>query len=309
MSGAAPPDGDATRYGPASRGQDKPREQLPNANAARYAAPIEDYALIGDCHSAALVSKEGSIDWLCWPRFDSAACFAALVGTPDNGRWRIAPAPGSGQYPPAVPPGTLILETIFETQDGSVALIDFMTASTGNSSVVRIVEGRSGQVAMRLDLALRFDYGSAIPWVTQLRHGTGLRAIAGPYVVVLHGDTRLRGEKFTTVSEFTVAAGQRVSFAMTHGMSHLADPRVPEADAALDEIDAGWTAWSSRCLYHGEWRDVVRRSLLTLKALTYHPTGGIAAAATTSLPEYSAGCATGTIAFVGCAMRPSHCWR
>ena len=168
--GARPPEG----------AKDNPREQVPTANAARYAARIEDYALIGDCHSAALVSKEGSIDWLCWPRFDSSACFAALVGTPDNGRWRIAPAQAPVGIRRQYRPGTLILETIFETQDGSVALIDFMTAATGNSSVVRIVEGRSGQVAMRLDLALRFDYGSAIPWVTQLRHGTGLRAIAGP---------------------------------------------------------------------------------------------------------------------------------
>ena len=142
---------------------------------------------------------------------------------------------------------------------------------------------------MRLDLALRFDYGSAIPWVTRLQHGTGLRAIAGPYVVVLHSDVRLRGEKFTTVSDFTVAAGQRVSFAMTHGMSHLPMPHVPEADAALDETDAGWTAWSARCLYQGEWRDVVQRSLLTLKALTYYPTGGIVAAPTTSLPELPGG--------------------
>ena len=275
--------------GPPEGAKDDPREQVPTGNATRYAARIEDYALIGDCHSAALVSKEGSIDWLCWPRFDSSACFAALVGTPDNGRWRIAPAEAPVSIRRQYRPGTLILETIFETQDGSVALIDFMTAATGNSSVVRIVEGRSGQVAMRLDLALRFDYGSAIPWVTQLRHGTGLRAIAGPYVVVLHSSVRLRGEKFTTVSDFTVAAGQRVSFAMTHGMSHLAEPHVPEADAALDEIDAGWTAWSSRCLYQGEWRDVVQRSLLTLKALTYYPTGGIVAAPTTSLPELLGG--------------------
>ena len=153
---------------PPEGAKDNPREQVPPANAPQYAARIEDYALIGDCHSAALVSREGSIDWLCWPRFDSPACFAALVGTPDNGRWRIAPAEAPVSIRRQYRPGTLILETIFETQDGSVALIDFMTAATGNSSVVRIVEGRSGQVAMRLDLALRFDYGSAIPWVTQL---------------------------------------------------------------------------------------------------------------------------------------------
>ena len=145
----------------------------------------------------------------------------------------------------------MILETIFDTQEGSVALIDFMTAATGSSSVVRIVEGRVGQVAMRLDLALRFDYGSAVPWVTRLQHNTGLRAIAGPDVVVLHSGAQLRGEKLTTVSEFTVAAGQRVAFTLSHGQSHLADPVAPDAVTALDEIDAGWTAWSSRCLYPG----------------------------------------------------------
>jgi GH15 family glucan-1,4-alpha-glucosidase len=246
---------------------------------------IEDYALIGDCHSAALVSREGSIDWLCWPRFDSPACFAALVGTPDNGRWRIAPVEAPVRVTRHYRPGTMILETIFETQNGTVALIDFMTAATGGSSLVRIVEGRGGEVAMRLDFALRFDYGSAVPWVTRLHNRTGLRAIAGPDVVVLHSGVQLRGEKLTSVSEFTVAARQRVPFALAHGASHLPDPQVPQADAALQEIEAGWVSWSSRCLFQGEWRDTVVRSLLTLKALTYHPTGGIVAAPTTSLPE------------------------
>jgi GH15 family glucan-1,4-alpha-glucosidase len=273
----------------AGASKDNPRAQLPDADAPRYAARIEDYALIGDCHSAALVSRDGSIDWLCWPRFDSPACFAALVGTVDNGRWRIAPAVPSAHVARHYRPGTMILETIFETKDGSVALIDFMTAANGNSSLVRIVEGRRGKVAMQLDLALRFDYGSAIPWVTSLRHKTGLRAIAGPDVVVLHSGVQLRGRKLTTVSEFTVAEGQRIPFALSHGQSHLADPVVPQADAALEEMEAGWTAWSGRCTYQGEWRDAVHRSLLTLKALTYHPTGGIVAAPTTSLPELLGG--------------------
>ncbi len=248
--------------------------------------------MIGDCHSAALVSREGSIDWLCWPRFDSPACFAALVGTPDNGRWRIGPAGTPVGIRRQYRPGTMILETIFETQDGSVALIDFMTAATGNSSLVRIVEGRSGQVAMRLDLALRFDYGSAVPWVTRLQHNTGFRAIAGPDVVVLHSGVQLRGEKLTSVSEFTVAEGQRVRVhAVACGaVAHLAGSGgAGWPMAALDEIDAGWTAWSSRCLYQGEWREQVVRSLLTLKALTYYPTGGIVAAPTTSLPELPGG--------------------
>jgi GH15 family glucan-1,4-alpha-glucosidase len=268
---------------------DNPRARPSSAAAVHYGARIEDYALIGDCHSAALVSREGSIDWLCWPRFDSAACFAALVGTVDNGRWQIAPAEPAIRIIRRYRPGTMILETIFDTKDGSVALIDFMTAATGNSSVVRIVEGRAGQVAMHLDLALRFDYGSAIPWVTRLQHRTGLRAIAGPDVVVLHSDVLLRGRKLTTISAFTVAAGQRIRFALTHGPSHLPDPVVPQADAALEEIEAGWSSWSSRCTYNGKWRDVVQRSLLTLKALTYHPTGGLVAAPTTSLPEQLGG--------------------
>ncbi len=261
----------------------------PTPGPAKPPTRIEDYALIGDCHTAALVSRNGSIDWLCWPRFDSAACFAALVGTADNGYWRIAPADEAVRIRRQYRPGTMILETIFETQDGSVALIDFMTAATGGSSLVRIVEGRSGTVPMRLDLALRFGYGSAIPWVTSLQHHTGFRAVVGPDLVVLHSGAKLRGEKFTTVSDFPVSAGQRVPFVLSHGQSHLADPPVPEADKALEEIDAGWTAWSSRCLYHGEWRDTVVRSLLTLKALTYHPTGGIVAAPTTSLPEQPGG--------------------
>ena len=275
-------------------GASPPQEPERNArevppSAAAHPAPIEDYAMIGDCHSAALVSRHGSIDWLCWPRFDSPACFAALVGTPDNGRWRIAPAQPAKRISRQYRPGTLILETQFETSEGTVALIDFMTAATGTSSIVRIVEGRGGEVPMRLDLALRFDYGSAVPWVTQLRQNSGLRAIAGPDVVVLHGGAPLRGERLTTVSDFTVAAGQRVAFTLAHGPSHLPDPTAPDAATALDEIDAGWISWSSRCLYQGEFREQVVRSLLTLKALTYHPTGGIVAAPTTSLPELLGG--------------------
>jgi GH15 family glucan-1,4-alpha-glucosidase len=259
------------------------------ATAGRNTPRIEDYALIGDCHTAALVSKQGSIDWLCLPRFDSPACFAALVGTPDNGHWRIAPIEQPVQVRRQYRPGTLILETVFETPGGSVALIDFMTASSGNSSLVRIVEGRSGYVAMRLDLVLRFEYGSAVPWVTRMQHRTGLRAIAGPDVVLLHSSVPLRGVKLTTVGEFTVAAGQRVPFVLSHGQSHLAEPVVPQAEIALKETEAGWTAWSTRFTYRGEYRDVMQRSLITLKSLIYYPTGGIVAAPTTSLPEYPGG--------------------
>jgi GH15 family glucan-1,4-alpha-glucosidase len=254
-----------------------------------HPAPIEDYALIGNCRTSALVNRNGSIDWLCLPRFDSPACFAALVGRPDNGRWRIAP-----QHPPVsvrrqYRPGTMILETVFDTQDGSVALIDFMTAAAGTSSLVRIVEGRSGNVAMRLDFALRFDYGSTVPWVTRMQHRTGLRAIAGPDLVLLTSDVPLQGVHFTTVAEFTVAAGQRRPFVLSHGQSHVSDPTVPTADKALADAEAEWAAWSDRCSYHGAWREQVQRSLLTLKALTYQPTGGIVAAPTTSLPEQIGG--------------------
>jgi GH15 family glucan-1,4-alpha-glucosidase len=278
-SGPVPPE----QAGPDPRGRPAAPE------AARHPARIEDYALIGDCRSAALVSRDGSIDWLCWPRFDSPACFAALVGTPDNGRWRIAPHKPPNQVHRQYRRGTMILETAFDTQDGSVALIDFMTASSGNSSLVRIVEGRSGNVAMRLDLALRFDYGSTVPWVTRLHHRTGQRAIAGPDLVLLASGVPLQGHHLTTIAEFTVTAGQRIPFVLSHGPSHVPDPTVPDADTALDEAEAEWTTWSARCTYRGEWREQVLRSLLTLKALTYQPTGGIVAAPTTSLPEQLGG--------------------
>ena len=198
-------------------------------------------------------------------------------------------------------PGTLILETQFDTDNGSVALIDCMVP--GRDSVVRIVEGRSGSVAMRLDVALRFDYGSAIPWVTRLTHRHGFRAVAGPDQVVLHSDVALHGHDLTHVATFDVAAGQRIRFVLTHGLSYLPPPRPADPEAALAEAEAFWTGWSARCTYHGTWRDAVLRSLITLKALSYAPTGGIVAAPTTSLAgttrrraqlglPLTAGCAT-----------------
>ena len=266
-----------------------PREVSAAPTSSASAARIEDYALIGDCTTAALVSRDGSIDWLCWPRFDSGACFAALVGTPDNGRWRIAPTNTPSRIHRRYRPGTLIVETEFDTPDGSVALIDFMPVGAEHSSVIRIVEGHRGQIPMHLDLALRFEYGSAIPWVTRLHNGNGLRAIAGPDQVVLHSDVPLRGQHMTTVADFTVSAGQRVAFTLTHGASHLPPPPASDAGQALDATEAAWTSWSGRCAYQGEWRELVQRSLLTLKALTYQPTGGIVAAPTTSLPEQLGG--------------------
>src|SRR5664279_5376544 len=214
--------------------------------------PIENYALIGDCHTAALVSRDGSIDWLCWPRFDSPACFAALLGSAANGRWRIAPAETATRVTRRYLPGTMILETVFETASGSVALIDFMAVE--KHSVVRIVEGRSGSVEMRFDLALRFEYGSAIPWVTRLNHGSGIRAIAGPDQVVLHSDVKLHGRAMTTVASFTADAGKRTRFVLTHEASHLDLPVPPNADAALEETDAAWNSWTGRGKYRGRYR-------------------------------------------------------
>jgi GH15 family glucan-1,4-alpha-glucosidase len=266
------------------RAVDSSHTERPDSDTARCeASPIEDYALIGDCHTAALVNKEGSIDWLCWPRFDSPACFAALLGSPDNGRWRITPVEKPTKVTRRYRPGTLVLETLFETASGSVALIDFMASE--KNSVVRIVEGRGGTVEMRFDLSLRFEYGSAVPWVTRLNHGSGIRAIVGPDQVVLHSDVKLHGKAMTTVASFTAEAGRRTRFVMTHAASHLAMPVPPPADQALEETEGTWTAWSGRGTYHGSYRSEVQRSLMVLKALSYYPTGGIVAAPTTSLPE------------------------
>lgn len=262
-------------------------ERAPDPDQPPQAAAIEDYALIGDCHTAALISKAGSIDWLCWPRFDSPACFAALLGSPDNGRWRISPVEPPIRVTRHYWPGTLILETLFETSTGSVALIDFMAVE--KDSIVRIVEGRAGSVPMQLDLSLRFEYGSAVPWVTRLNHGSGIRAIVGPDQVVLSSGVKLHGKAMTTVASFTAEKNERTRFVLSHAASHLPIPVPPEADHALDETDAAWNSWSGRCKYKGSYTAEVQRSLLTLKALSYYPTGGIVAAPTTSLPEQAGG--------------------
>ncbi len=254
-----------------------------------FPPPIEDYALIGDCTTAALVSRSGSIDWLCWPRFDGSACFAALLGTPKHGRWRIGPADPGARVRRAYRDGTAVLETVFETDSGSVALIDFMPPFARNSSVMRIVEGRGGRVAMELALALRFDYGISVPWVERIEDGRTLRAIAGPDMVVLRTDAELRGEDLTTRAEFDVAAGERVCFVLSHGASHLPPPPPVDPLVALRETEGFWSSWIGRCAYAGAYQEPVRRSLITLKALTYAPTGGIVAAPTTSLPEQLGG--------------------
>ena len=246
---------------------------------------IEDYALIGDCLTAALVGRNGSIDWLCWPRFDSAACFAAMLGSEENGRFLIAPAVPGPPATRAYRDGGLVLETLFDSDCGQVAVIDFMVPGASNSCIVRIVEGRRGQVPMRLELALRFDYGMSVPWVTKRPGGNGVVAVAGPEKVVLRTQVPLRGEDLKTVADFTVAQGERLHFVLTHGASHLPDLVSLDVDDALYATEQYWAAWAARCTYEGPWAEAVKRSLLTLKCLTYAPTGGIVAAPTTSLPE------------------------
>jgi GH15 family glucan-1,4-alpha-glucosidase len=250
--------------------------------------PLEDYALIGDCETAALVSRGGSIDWLCWPRFDSGACFAALLGGPEHGRWVIAAVDPDARVARRYRDNTLILETRCETGEGTVTVIDFMPPRGRNSDIVRIVCGERGRVRMRTELVLRFDYGRSIPWVNHLRNGT-FRAIAGPDMVLLHTPVALHGRELTTVGDFEVEAGARVPFVLTHGHSHLSPPSAIDAEASLESTEAFWTEWASRAESCGEWSDAVIRSLITLKALTYAPTGGIVAAPTTSLPEQLGG--------------------
>jgi GH15 family glucan-1,4-alpha-glucosidase len=244
---------------------------------------VEDYAIIGDCQTAALVARDGSIDWLCLPRFDSASCFGALLGTPDHGRWLIAPANGIRQVRRRYRPGTLILETEFETDPGVVALIDFMPPRTDVPDLVRIVEGRRGSVAMTMELVMRFDYGWVVPWVQRTEEG--LKGIAGPDTVYCRTRVKMTGKDLRTTAEFTVKEGQRESFELIWAATHHEAPAQRDPEQSLDDTDTWWTEWSDRCAAEGEWRDAVVRSLITLKALTYAPTGGIVAAPTTSLPE------------------------
>ncbi len=251
-------------------------------------ARIEDYALIGDCHTAALVSREGSIDWLCLPRFDSSACFAALLGEPQHGRWLLAPRGEVRAVRRRYTEGTLVLETDFETADGAVTLVDCMPPRSREPYLVRQVIGRHGQVPMRMELIVRFDYGSIVPWVRRREHG--IRAIAGPNSLLLDTPVELRGQDFTTVAEFTVSAGQEVPFVLRWHPSHEAPPSPLKNPAETVRKTADWwREWSQRCQYQGAYREAVLRSLITLKALTYAPTGGMVAAATTSLPEQLGG--------------------
>jgi GH15 family glucan-1,4-alpha-glucosidase len=250
-------------------------------------ALIEDYGLIGDLQSAALVSRHGCIDWLCLPRFDSAAIFAALLGNSENGHWTIQPAGEIRTARRRYRDNTLVLETELDTDSGTVRLVDFMPPRQTKPDVVRIVEGVRGRVEMGMELVLRFEYGSIVPWVRNL--DGALVGIAGPDGVTLRTPVELEGRNLTTVSSFTVAEGDRVPFVLTWFPSHEELPESVDAEAALEETVAFWEEWSAQCTHTGRWDEALRRSLLTLKALTYAPTGGIVAAPTTSLPEWIGG--------------------
>jgi GH15 family glucan-1,4-alpha-glucosidase len=250
---------------------------------------IDEYAIIGDCRTAALVGLRGSIDWLCWPRFDSPACLASLLGDSSHGRWSITPTHGSWRNTRAYRENTLILETLFESSQGAFAIIDLMPVNQTHSSVVRIVEGRASSVQVRMNLTLRFDYGSSIPWVYRLEEGGGIVAIAGPNLATLRTSAKLAGENLSTTAEFSIDAGERVAFVLMYEQSHRAPPGPLDAESALQETERFWREWAGQCTYRGRHREAVLRSLLTLKALTYADTGAIVAAATTSLPEQLGG--------------------
>jgi GH15 family glucan-1,4-alpha-glucosidase len=255
-------------------------------------AAIEDYGIIGDCETVALIGRNGSIDWLCLPRFDSDACFAALLGTRENGRWLLAPTSAVRNTTRNYRDHTLILETRFDTAEGSVTVIDFMLPRSGHSpslssedaDLVRIVRGESGQVRMGMELTIRFDYGLSVPWISPMGEGL-LHAIAGPHLITINGGTALTHSDGTVKADFTVTAGQTVPFVIEHSPSHYRAPLPVSASAALAQTERFWLDWVSQCTYQGLAADAVERSLIVLKALTYAPTGGIVAAPTTSLPE------------------------
>ncbi|MEO8330463.1 MAG: trehalase-like domain-containing protein, partial [Candidatus Nanopelagicales bacterium] len=249
--------------------------------------PIESYGLIGDLQTAALVGRDGSIDWLCLPRFDSPACFASLLHDESAGRWLLAPAEGGECTRRQYQGDSLVLETEWELPEGSVRVIDCMPPRGDNADVVRVVEGLTGRVAMSMELRLRFDYGRIVPWVH--REAGDLAAIAGPDAIWLATPVDLRGEDLTTYADFEVSAGDRVPFVMTHAVSYEKRPKPVDAFRAVKETEVFWTDWIKKCAYTGPDAEAVRRSLVTLKALTYQPSGGIVAAVTTSLPEQIGG--------------------
>jgi GH15 family glucan-1,4-alpha-glucosidase len=259
------------------------RRAMSETDASTRPARIEDYAFISDTQSGALISRHGCVDWLCLPRFDSGACFAALLGEKKNGSWSFTPADEIQKRERRYRGDTMILETDVHCAEGAIRFIDFMPPRGTNPDIVRIVEGLEGKVTIRMELTIRFDYGSIVPWVRK-RFG-GLEAVAGPNALILHTPIETHGQDLKTVAEFEVAKGQRVPFVLTWFPSHESPPREVDAEHALEETENYWKDWSRRCTYEGPWRDAVMRSLVTLKGLTYAPTGGIVAAATTSLPE------------------------
>jgi GH15 family glucan-1,4-alpha-glucosidase len=250
-------------------------------------ARIEHYALIGDLQTAALVGRDGSIDWCCFPRFDSGACFAALLGTPEHGRWVVSPTSLVTHSSRAYRPDTLVLETLHQTAEGSIRLIDFMPPRGHAPDIVRIVEGVEGTVAVRSELAIRFDYGQVVPWVRRIDHARV--AIAGPDALCFRTPVEVHGENMRTVSEFEVSAGERIPFVLTWFPSHEEPPDAIDPEQALEDAESYWREWADSCAHHGPYHEEIHASLRLLKALTYAPTGGIVAAPTTSLPEWIGG--------------------
>jgi GH15 family glucan-1,4-alpha-glucosidase len=249
---------------------------------------IEDYAMIGDCETAALVGRDLSVDWLCWPRFDSPACFANLLGTKENGRWVIAPVDPGAKITRNYRGHTLILDTTIETADGVVIVTDFMPTRTPGAHLIRLVRGISGSVKLRTELIIRFDYGSVVPWVRRCDDGS-LQAVAGPNRLVLRAPLKLRPHGRTHVGEFIVAAGETTDFTLSHGVSYEDVPKAIDPNQALEKTERSWTAWSQPFEGAGEWSEAVIRSLLTLRALIFERSGSIVAAPTTSLPEQLGG--------------------
>jgi GH15 family glucan-1,4-alpha-glucosidase len=248
---------------------------------------IEDYAVVGDTHTVALISRRGSVDWLCLPRFDSGACFAALLGSREHGHWKLGPAGGLRSVRRAYRGGTLVLDTEFETEAGAVTLTDCMSVAPERTDLVRVVTGRRGRVPIEMELVIRFDYGSAIPWVRRL--DGGLTAFAGPDALILRTPVGLSSADFRTCAEFSVGVGESIPFVLSWYPSHLSAPSRLDPLQAIADAERYWREWGSRFSGAGEWEEDVRRSLLTLKALTYGPTGGVVAAPTTSLPEQLGG--------------------
>ncbi|MGI9384252.1 MAG: glycoside hydrolase family 15 protein, partial [Methyloligellaceae bacterium] len=250
--------------------------------------PIEDYALIGDCQTAALVGRDGSIGWLCLPRFDSDACFAAILGDSDNGRWLVAATDPKAKITRRYRPDTLILETRFETKTGIATLVDFMYPVEKHPHIVRFVVGETGSVEFETELVVRFGYGEQVPWATMQPDGR-LRAVAGPSKVVVQSTVPLHGEDFRTKGKFTVHEGETQSFTLSYIESYVPDPPVVDPSRLIEKTEQYWKGWTSQCSMTGPYANTVKRSLITLKAMTYAPTGGVVAAATTSLPEQFGG--------------------